>query len=501
MFDPKPKTPYTAKIHNSSSVSKDMGFLSIHALIFVLAVASANGQTDLETYVVHVELPDDHSPFSTSSLSNHEELESSLESWYRSFLPTNFITESSNNEAPTLVYSYRNIFKGFAAKLSAEQIKEMEKKPGFVSAQPQQIFFLHTTRSQTFLGLMGNNSTVGGGGGGFWKQSNYGKGVIIGVLDTGINPDHPSFSDEGVPPPPVKWKGKCQFNPTSACNNKIIGARFFASGDGSPLDENGHGTHTASTAAGNFVQGANVYGNGNGTAVGVAPLAHLAIYKVCSSFCSESDILAAMDTAIDDGVDVLSLSLGGFSAPFHSDNIAMGAYSATEKGIFVSCAAGNNGPISGSLSNEAPWILTVGASTIDRTIRASAVLGNKVELRGESIYQPKKFPAKQFPLVYPGFNQSDVNFEYCSFDELMMMNSTETLKGKIVLCINGGGIPRIEKGENVKNAGGVGMILINEKDYGYTTSADAHVLPATHLSYVDGLKVLYLKNFKIFSRI
>lgn len=440
-------------------------------------VVSENVQSHSEIYIVHVELHAD-THFSTSSLSRED-----LESWYRSFLPT--VTTASSNEAQTLIYSYHNVFKGFAAKLSSEQVKEMEKKQGFLSAQPQQVLSLHTTHSQTFLGLQQNT--------GFWKQSNYGRGVIIGVLDSGVNPDHPSFSDAGMPPPPAKWKGKCQFNSPTACNNKLIGARFFENGNGSPMDEDGHGTHTASTAAGNFVKGANVFGNAQGTAVGVAPLAHLAIYKVCSPSCSESDILAAMDVAIDDGVDILSLSLGGPSMPFHLDNIALGAYSAMEKGIFVSCAAGNNGPSRSTMSNEAPWILTVGASTIDRTIRTTAVLGNKVELLGESLYQPKDFPPKKFHLAYPGINTNDTNLQYCPIES---MNSTQ-LRGKIVVCINGDGISRIRKGEHVKGAGAVGMILINEEAQGYTTSADAHVLPATHLSYVDGLKVQsYIFNSK-----
>ncbi|KAL0373120.1 UNVERIFIED_CONTAM: Subtilisin-like protease SBT1.4 [Sesamum calycinum] len=118
----------------------------------------------------------------------------------------------------------------------------MEKKTGFISARPQQVLPLHTTHTPNFLGLQQNM--------GFWRDSNYGKGIIIGVLDTGILPDHPSFSDEGMPPPPAKWKGRCEFSFTGACNNKLIGARHFRNGDGTPLDFDGHGTHTAGTAAG-----------------------------------------------------------------------------------------------------------------------------------------------------------------------------------------------------------------------------------------------------------
>ncbi|KAL2547472.1 Subtilisin-like protease SBT1.2 [Forsythia ovata] len=422
-------------------------------------------KSKLETYIVHVEAPDGQI-FTQSE---------DLNSWYQSFLPT--ITASSSDN-PRMIYSYNNVLKGFAARLSPDEVKEMEKKPGFVSALPEKVLSLHTTHSPNFLGLNQNM--------GIWKDSNYGKGVIIGVLDTGIFPDHPSFNDEGMPPPPAKWKGKCEFNFTS-CNNKLIGARFFQNGDNTPLDEDGHGTHTASTAAGNFVKGANVFGNANGTAVGIAPLAHLAIYKVCSPSCLESVILAAMDTAIDDGVDVLSLSLGGFSRSFYSDNIALGAFSAMEKGIFVSCSAGNNGPYNFSLSNEAPWILTVGASTIDRKIRATAVLGNNKSFDGESAFQPMDFASAFLPLVDARMlNSSDFYAPYCFPESL---NKTSNIRGKIVVCELGGGISRIAKGQAVKDAGGAAMILVNNERYGNTTAAEAHVLPATQISYADGLKV------------
>ncbi|KAL0296060.1 UNVERIFIED_CONTAM: Subtilisin-like protease SBT1.7 [Sesamum radiatum] len=441
----------------------------ICALILQLSSVIAN-DVSLETYIVHVDLPGSR----ILSDQSHD-----LESWYESFLPT---TIARSIETPRMVYSFRNVFPGFAAKLTSEEVKAMEKKTGFISARPQQVLPLHTTHTPNFLGLHQNM--------GFWRDSNYGKGIIIGVLDTGILPDHPSFSDEGMPPPPAKWKGTCEFGFTSACNNKLIGARHFRNGDGTPLDFDGHGTHTAATAAGNFVRGANLFGMANGTAVGVAPLAHLAMYKVCSSSCSESDILAAMDTAIEDGVDVLSISLGGPSRPFHDDNIALGAFSAMERGIFVSCSAGNAGPSNTSLSNEAPWILTVGASTIDRKLVATAVLGNKQELNGESAFQPRDFPAAQLPLVYPGLNASDFNAQHCSITSL---NNTG-VKGKIVLCNIGGWTTSVQQGQAVKDAGGAAMILIDEERQGFSTSADSHVLPATNVNYEDGLKILAYIN-------
>ncbi|CAN4077852.1 unnamed protein product [Withania somnifera] len=287
-----------------------------------------------------------------------------------------------------------------------------------------------------------------------------------------------------MPPPPAKWKGKCEFN-VSKCNNKLIGARYFQSSAIDPWDENGHGTHTASTAAGRFVPGANIFGNANGTAAGVAPLAHVATYKACSDLtCSLSNVLAAMDMAIEDGVDVLSLSLGSQTLNFYQDYIALGAFSAMEKGIFVSCSAGNSGPNSFSTSNGAPWILTVGASTIDRKIKATAVLGNNQEFDGESAFQPSDFPLMQSPLVYPGSNASDVLAKYCYPDSLDNTNVT----GKIVLC-EIGITSQDDKGKAVKAAGGAAMIIMNRESWANTTLAEAHVLPVTHVTYADGLKI------------
>ena len=292
-----------------------------------------------------------------------------------------------------MVYSYHNVISGFAARLTQKEVRAMEEKDRFVSANPERILHLQTTNTPNFLGL---HQQIG-----FWKESNFGKGVIIGVLDSGILPSHPSFSDAGMPPPPAKWKGRCDFN-VSDCNNKLIGARSFniaakaMKGETAeaPIDEDGHGTHTSSTAAGGFVKNANALGNAKGTAVGMAPYAHLAIYKVCfGEDCPESDILAGLDAAVEDGVDVLSLSIGETSVPFFKDNIAIGSFAAIQKGIFVSCAAGNSGPFNSTLSNDAPWILTVGASTIDRSIVSTAKLGNGEEFDGESLFKPADFPS------------------------------------------------------------------------------------------------------------
>ena len=433
-------------------------FLSSSNLCLVMSKGSqTNGAAyGIQIYIIQLSLPPN------TTFDRRED----LESWYRSFLPN----PTNVSSLSRMVYQYSDAIVGFAAKLTEDEVKEMQKKEGFLKAYPDRTLSLLTTHTPAFLGLQGAN--------GFWNGSNFGKGVIIGMLDTGIVPDHPSFSGQGMSPPPSKWKGPCEFKKLG-CNNKVIGGRAFdLLEDDAPIDEEGHGTHTASTAAGNFVTNAAVLGNGNGTAVGMAPRAHLAIYRVCTSLgCSTSAILAGMDAAIKDGVDILSLSLGADVHKYHDDIIAIGAFSAVEKGIFVSCAAGNSGPYSGSLNNEAPWVLTVGASTMDRSIRVTIKLGDGQELNGESVFQPDNFTSAMLPLVRPPTFDSDMT--NC------IPRSLRNVKGKIVVCKTSMFITTVEIGSMVKRAGGAAMILVNEESDGYTTLAEAHVLPASRISYHD----------------
>ncbi|CAI9784501.1 unnamed protein product [Fraxinus pennsylvanica] len=419
--------------------------------------------SNLKPYIVHVAHP-------TGSSDD-------LLSYYQTFLP----------EESRMICSYHTVFKGFTARLSPEEVKATEKIPGFISARVQDVVSLYTTHSPYFLGLNYNM--------GPWKEPNYGKGVIIGVIDSGIFPDHPSFSDEGMPPPPAKWKGKCAFN-FVAGNNKLIGASDFSIEKGIPFDEMGYGTHVASIATGNFVPGANFFSNANGTALGIAPLAHLAMYKIKTSTYSKIDItkevgiLGAMGAAIKDRVDVISLSVGSLVSDFMDDNIAIGAFQAIEKGIFVCAAAGNEGPDFGTVQNIAPWILIVGASTIDRKIRATVVLGNNLELDGESAFQPMDFTPMQLSLVYLGSTASNQFFILASLANI-------DVRGKIMLC-EMGRKGRIKTGQAIRNAGCTAVIFMNEELEGYSINLNAHFHPVVCVSYTDGLKVkAYIKSTAI----
>ncbi|WJX60379.1 hypothetical protein P8452_45595 [Trifolium repens] len=430
-------------------------------LIFILCsisqITSVLGAEDnqeldhnLMTYIVHVKKSENIASFQSEDLHKR---------YYHSFFPQSFAHKER------MVFTYRNVAFGFAVKLTPEEAKSLQEKDEIVSARPERTLSLHTTHTPTFLGLKQ--------GQGLWSDDNLGKGVIIGLIDTGIYPFHPSFNDEGMPPPPSKWKGHCEFTGGTTCNNKLIGARNLVKGaiQEPPFEDIFHGTHTSAEAAGRFIEDA-----------------HIAMYKVCNDKlgCPESAILAAMDIAIEDGVDVLSLSLGLGSLSFYEDPIAIGAFAATQNGVFVSCSAANAGPGYSTLSNEAPWILTVGASTIDRKIVASAKLGNGDEFEGETLFQPKDFSQQLFPLVYAGsYGDKTQNQSWCLPGSLKNID----LSGKIVLCDIGGHVTSDVKGQEVLNANGVGMILANPVELGFTTYVLADVLPAVEVSYAAGLTI------------
>ncbi|KAF5206969.1 Subtilisin-like protease SBT5.3, partial [Thalictrum thalictroides] len=197
---------------------------------------------------------------------------------------------------------------------------------------------------------------------------------------------------------------------------KLIGARYFNKGYKavagsqsnasfeSARDSDGHGTHTLSTAGGNFVSGANVFGLGNGTAKGGSPKARVAAYKVCwppvkGNECLDADIMAGFDAAIHDGVDVLSVSLGGDPVDYFKDAISIGSFHAFKKGIVVVSSAGNSGPKAGTVCNISPWMLTVGASTMDREFPTYVALGNKQHFKGQSLSSVGLPAQKFYPLI------------------------------------------------------------------------------------------------------
>ncbi|KAH9289410.1 hypothetical protein KI387_033527, partial [Taxus chinensis] len=262
----------------------------------------------------------------------------------------------------------------------------------------------------------------------------------------------------------------------------------------------GHGTHTASIVAGSPVPASSFFGFANGTASGIAPQARLAIYKACwgpLGSCMEIDIVPAMEKAISDGVDIISISLVSGSAEFYMDPTAIAAFGATEKGVFVSAAAGNTGPSWSTLSNTAPWITTVGASSVDRDFPASVMLGNQNIYRGLSALAYSVGDAKSqgpFPLVYVSTDISSTRCLPNSLDPILV-------KGKIVVCdLLPGESSAADKGSVVAEAGGAGMIVANGEFYGAEQqqvqhSPDPYNLPAISVSFTAGEKIkIYINS-------
>jgi subtilisin family serine protease len=438
-----------------------------------MSTAAVEKKSDKErsTYIVHMsksEMP--------AGFEHHSH-------WYDSSL-------KSISDSAEMLYTYDNAIHGFSTRLTTEEARLLENESGVLSVSPELKYELHTTRTPLFLGLDKSSD--------LFPQANSASEIVVGVLDTGVWPESKSFDDTGLGPVPSNWKGACETGTnftSSNCNRKLIGARYFARGyeaalgpidtskeSRSPRDDDGHGTHTSTTAAGSAVEDASLFGYATGTARGMAPSARVAVYKVCwMGGCFSSDIIAAMDKAIDDNVNVLSMSLGGGMSDYYKDNVAIGAFAAMEKGILISSSAGNAGPNSYSLTNLAPWITTVGAGTLDRDFPAYISLGNGKNYSGVSLYRGNSLPGTLTPFIYAANASNSTNGNLCMMGTL----TPEKVAGKIVLCDRGQNA-RVQKGAVVKAAGGIGMVLANTDANGEELVADAHLLPATAVGEKNG---------------
>ncbi|CAN8256578.1 unnamed protein product [Cochlearia groenlandica] len=375
---------------------------------------------------------------------------------------------SKKDASESIVHSYRHSFSGFAAHLTDSQVKTISEHPDVIRTTPNSYYELQTTRAFDFLGLSQNTPK------GLLHDAKMGEDVIIGVLDSGVWPESESFSDKGLGPIPARWKGKCvdgqEFDSKKHCNKKLIGARYYTdtllkrnrtdtgvspSEYMSPRESLPHGTHVASTAAGAFVPNVSHHGFGLGTIRGAAPGARIAMYKVCwqretSGPCATADIIKAMDDAIADGVDVISISIGRpiplLTETDPNNEISYGAFYAMMRGVPVVCAAGNSGPEAYSVQNISPWIITVGATSLDRWFPTPLTLGNNVTIMARSPYKGKE---KQGELVY-----------ISSASEL-----TAAVQGKMVLSfMTPGGDTEMDYMEKFQYARMKGLILANKRN-------------------------------------
>ena len=419
----------------------------------------------------------------------------------------------------TVGYSYTLAVNGFAAQLTGKQAAALAVKKSVVSVVPDALRHVTAESSTDFLRLSGPT--------GLWSKlggsSEAGKGVVIGVLDTGIAPENPSFggSELGSTPGAEPWldgdtitmtkadgttfTGLCQTGEqfTAAdCSTKVIGARYFLDGFGadqigtsatgeyvSPRDGDGHGSHTASTAGGNVDVAANVNGVDFGRISGVAPAAKIAAYKVCWSGpdnsvttddgCTDSDILRAIDQALSDGVDVINYSIGGGPAQTTFSSTDQAFLGAAAAGIFVAASAGNAGPTASTLDNASPWITTVAASTIP-SYEATATLGDGSQYVGASITVDRTPGATPLTgdlvradlVAVDGFDPADALL--CAPGSL----DPAKVAGDIVFCQRGV-YARVDKSAEVLRAGGTGMLLVNRTPADVST--DEHSVPSIHL--------------------
>jgi hypothetical protein len=413
------------------------------------------------------------------------------------------------------VYGYRYSFNGFAAELTEAQAQSLKAVAGVVAVTKDELRTADTSSTPAFLGLDAPD--------GLWDElggpRRAGEDIVIGVIDSGIWPESASFSDRtgrndrrggNVDYGHLRgWHGECEPGEafkSSLCNRKLIGARHFNEAWGgdeglkeqrpwefaSARDYNGHGTHTASTAGGNHGVVATGPAAVLGNISGIAPRARIAAYKALWSSLDgsvangfTSDLVAAIDQAVADGVDVINYSVSGTTSDF-LDPAELAFFNAAAGGVFVSASAGNSGPNIGTVAHPSPWITTVAAGTHNRDGRGSVTLGNGATYEGASVADALG-PA---PLInaeaagLPGANATFVRLCYSANDNAgVAVLDPAKVAGKIVVCERGV-TGRTNKSAAVKQAGGVGMILFNPGSN--SLNADLHYVPTVHVSHLDG---------------
>lgn len=436
--------------------------------------------------------------------------------------------------APILA-NFTTVLNGFAASLTEAEVLKLRANSQVLDIQADEPRQLLTTTTTNFLGLSKP--------GGLWSQTvggnlNKGEDIVIGIIDSGIWPENAAFADRidgtGAPthdlsgtqvygPPPATWNGSCAtgtgFNPTIHCNNKLIGAQPFNAGfkanqpnlhwtdfadsprdstSGGPAGNSGHGghgTHTASTAGGNSMNAATVSGIAMGHASGMAPRARIAAYKVCWTFtnpaatdgtgsqntCYSSDSVAAIDRAVQDGVNVLNFSISG-SQTSVNDPVEQAFLRAANAGVFVAASAGNSGP-GNAVAHVSPWLTTVAASTHDRFNQSDVSLGNGAKYSGASLNVTALAPAPMIRAEDAGIGGGNANLCFSSGAPAgQVLLDPAKVTGKVVVCTRGSNA-RVDKSFAVAQAGGVGMVLV---DNGAGLVAEAHSVPTVHVSAADG---------------
>jgi subtilisin family serine protease len=417
--------------------------------------------------------------------------------------------------------SYQTALNGFSSTLTAAQATKLAAHAGVKGIYPDEVLHTQATLGTDYLGLSGD--------GGVWQSiggtADAGKGIVVGVVDTGIAPENPSFA--GAPlgttvsdTEPYLDGNDVVFTKADGgtfrsarvdgdagqewskddYSTKLIGARYFDKGAAdagfdfsydytSPRDAAGHGSHTASTAAGENGVEATVNGIDYGKISGVAPAAKIAAYKACydgpdpdtqdDDICASSDLLDAIDAAVSDGVDVINFSIGGGAATTVIDAFDEAFLNAAIAGIFVSVAAGNAGPGSSTLDHAAPWYTTVANSTMPSET-ATLTLGNGQKAAGLTIGLPPGGGLENKSIVWShdaGLPGADAGkLAQCQDGTL----DASKVAGKIVVCDRGGNL-LISKSENVKAGGGLATVILNTPTSNTTVFGGSYPTPTVHI--------------------
>lgn len=387
---------------------------------------------------------------------------------------------------------YQAVLNGFTMELTAPEASTVAGLPEVARVDPDTMLTLHTDAGPAWIGA----PAVWGGAAGDATQ---GEGVVVGVIDTGVNFRHPAFAAVGPVDghvhenPRGGFTGLCDpLTGAPFCNDKLIGVWDFVTG-GDPADEHGHGSHTAATAVGNRLEMSLEAPTVtlDRTISGVAPHANLITYKACLVIgsCPLTGTLASIDRATLDQVDVINFSIGGGPANPWTSPLAMAFAGARSAGIFVATSAGNSGPGAATVGNpaNAPWVFSVGASTHNRDF--PNVLGEltrdgtpgPADMSGKGLtagYGPARVVyAGDFgnALCAEGLPEASVNpFPPGTFD------------GEIVVC-DRGEFARVDKARHVHEAGAGGFVLANDEASGESVVADPYELPGVHLTFQDGV--------------
>jgi subtilisin family serine protease len=402
--------------------------------------------------------------------------------------------------AADLAGSFQVAYGGVAATVPANQIGALLEVQGVAAVQQNSLEQPLTDVTPDFIGATEAWGQIS-------DATTAGEGVVVGILDTGIWPEHPSFEDNGIDPPVGTETYECEFGDGSdpalgdpfECNDKLIGAYAFldtyllvrdtlpgefcnnATGACSARDANGHGTHTSSTAAGSHVESAPLYGIDRGPISGIAPGAHVIMYRVCADTgCFQTDSIAAVNQAIEDEVDVINFSIAGGGEAF-TDPVELAFLDAYAAGIAVNASSGNSGPGAGTADHAGPWTNTVAASTSNRHFLTDLELagdeGASLTLTGATVTAGVD-PAAEVVLAQNVPNYTD---RLCQTDL-----PAGSAIGKVVACERGV-VARVAKSRHVAPSGAVGMILYNLiPANGTGLNTDNHFVPSVHIDVASG---------------